>query len=110
MGTGRHLRPASALQPLQQRLRHHLAVAQLSFTAALSLWAPWRPNSRSVSQPSKPDAASGRAAEVRVGTGLPTVLEGAGAPAGGVACEAACIRLEKKPRPCEFGRPVSGTP
>ena len=33
LGIGRHVRPADALQQLQQRVRHHLAAAQLASSA-----------------------------------------------------------------------------
>ena len=70
----------------------------------------YRPNSRSISQPSRPAPASGRT-EVRVGAGLPAALAGVGVLAGGVlACEAACIKFEKKPPACKPGKLATGTP
>jgi hypothetical protein len=70
----------------------------------------YRPNSRSISQPSNPAAASGRA-DVRVGAGLPAALAGKGALiVGELACEAACARFEKKPPACEPGNAATATP
>src|SRR5258705_12740803 len=69
----------------------------------------YRPNSRSVSQPSRPAPASGRT-EVRVGAGLPAALAGEGAFTGVLACEAACTRFEKKPPVCKPGKLATGTP
>ena len=70
----------------------------------------YRPNSRSISQPSSPLAASGRT-DVRVGAGLPAALAGVGVLAGGVlACEAACMKFEKKPPACKPGKLATGTP
>jgi hypothetical protein len=75
------------------------------------------PNSRSISQPSRPAAASGRA-DVRVGAGRLVALTGngtggadaVGAAEGALTCEATCARFEKKPACCEFGRLATGTP
>ena len=69
----------------------------------------YRPNSRSISQPSSPLAASGRT-DVRVGAGLPAALAGKGALTGVLACEAACTKFEKKPPCCEPGNAATGTP
>lgn len=69
----------------------------------------YRPNSRSISQPSSPAAGSGRT-EVRVGAGLPTVLAGGGALTGMVPCETVCTKFEKKPPACKPGRLATGTP
>jgi hypothetical protein len=78
----------------------------------------YRPNSRSISQPSNPAAASG-CTELRVGAarfGPPTGNGTAGAAAradgaeGAVICEATCARLPKGPDPCEFGSDTTGTP
>src|SRR5882672_1571498 len=73
----------------------------------------YRPNSRSISQPSNPAAVSGRA-DGRVGTGLAALPTGCGAAAvgaeGALTCDAVCIRFEKKPPACEFGRAATGTP
>jgi hypothetical protein len=69
----------------------------------------YRPNSRSISQPSRPAPASGRT-EVRVGAGLPAALAGEGAFTGVLACEAACTRFEKKPPACTPGKLATGTP
>src|ERR1700731_2049498 len=69
----------------------------------------YRPNTRSISQPSSPAAASGRT-DVRVGAGRPTVPLadiGIGVDAeGGETCEDACTMFEYTPAGCEFG---SGT-
>src|ERR1700737_4603998 len=69
----------------------------------------YRPNSRSISQPSNPAAASGRT-DVRVGVDLPAALAGEGALTGALACEAACTKFEKKPPACEPGNVATGTP
>ena len=69
----------------------------------------YRPNSRSISQPSSPAAGSGRT-EVRVGAGLPAALAGEGAFTGVLACEAACTKFEKKPPACKPGKLATGTP
>src|SRR5260221_8385072 len=73
----------------------------------------YRPNSRSISQPSNPVAASGRT-EVRVGAGLAAPLAACGAVAvggeGALTCEAVCTRFENKPLDCEFGSAATGTP
>jgi len=69
----------------------------------------YRPNSRSISQPSRPLAASGRI-DVRVGAGLPAALAGEGALTGVLACEAAWTRFENKPPCCEPGNAATGTP
>src|SRR5258705_5597178 len=68
----------------------------------------YRPNSRSISQPSSPAPDSGRT-EVRVGAGLPAALAGEAAFTGALACETACTRFEKKPA-CKPGKPATGTP
>ena len=71
----------------------------------------YRPNSRWISQPSSPAAASGRA-EVRVGAALPVVpliAVGIGAE-GGLTCEEACTRFENIPGGCEFGSGTGVTP
>src|SRR5260370_41991208 len=68
----------------------------------------YRPNSRSISQPSSPAAGWGRT-EVRVGAGLPAALAGEAAFTGALACETACTRFEKKPA-CKPGKPATGTP
>jgi hypothetical protein len=107
--------------------RHHPVVGGLSdefgLVTDVEYWQFWewrdpgyalrtgayRPNSRSISQPSSPRAASGRT-EVRVGAGLPAVLAGEGAFTGVLACEAACMKLEKKPPACKPGNAATGTP
>src|SRR6202035_58233 len=77
----------------------------------------YRPNSRSISQPSRPAPASGRTA-VRVGAArlVPLAGNGAsgadavGAAEGALTCEATCASFEKKPPACEFGKAATGTP
>ena len=70
----------------------------------------YRPNSRSISQPSNPLAASGRT-DVRVGAGRPAALAGCGAlTAGALDGEAAWAMVEKKPPACEPGNAATATP
>src|SRR5258708_35879257 len=76
----------------------------------------YRPNSRSISQPSNPAAASGRT-DVRVGAGLAAPLTACGVAGvaaagaeGALTCEAACARFEKKPPACEVGKEATATP
>ena len=82
--------------------------------ASWDMATAYRPNSRSISQPSSPAAVSGRT-DVRVGAGLaaPPIV-GAGAAAGeaegALACEAACAKFEKKPPACEPGKAATATP
>src|SRR5258708_30260450 len=68
----------------------------------------YRPNSRSISQPSSPAAGSGRT-EVRVGAGLPAALAGDAAFTGALACDTACTQFQKQPA-CKPGKPATGTP
>src|SRR6266567_6008822 len=96
--------------PLVMRVLRRRPRRRQSFKSVTSLAgnAPtkiYRPNSRSISQPSNAAAASGRA-DVRGGTGLaalPTDCGAVGAE-GALTCEAGCIRFEKEPLACEFGR------
>lgn len=73
----------------------------------------YRPNSRSISQPSSPAAASGRT-EVRVGAGRPaTPLADIGIGVGAedeVTCEEACTMFGNNPAGCEFGSGTGVTP
>jgi hypothetical protein len=76
--------------------------------------AIYLPNSRSISQPSSPAAASGRAAP-RVVVARPAA--GAGASDAGVgeaeatpACGVTCATFENKPPACEPGSAATGTP
>ena len=75
----------------------------------------YRPNSRCISQPSSPAAASGRT-DVRVGAGRPAtpvvdICIGIGVGAeGGLTCEEACTRFENVPAGCEFGSGAGVTP
>ena len=71
----------------------------------------YRPNNRSISQPSSPLAASGRT-EARVGAGrAATVAGGCGELAAAtLVCGVACARFENKPPACEAGKAATGTP
>ena len=68
----------------------------------------YRPNSRSISQPSRPLAASGRTG-ARAGAGRPALLAGNEVLAPG-DCEDTCVMLEKKPPACESGNGTGATP
>jgi hypothetical protein len=76
----------------------------------------YRPNSRSISQPSNPAAASGRT-DVRVGAGLVAPLTACGADGaaawgaeGALTCDAACAKFENKPPAWDPGKAATGTP
>src|SRR6266700_6861034 len=93
------------MRVLRRRPRRRQSVKSATSLAGNAPTKIYRPNSRSISQPSNPAATSGRA-DVRGATGLAALPAGGGAAAvgaeGALTCEAVCIRFEKEPLACEF--------